>query len=287
MGRRICGTSAHANARVDAAIVGAAAGTSNEPFWIQAQTNLIRWIRTAHRLAGKAEPGLKAVAAVAEHADRLTALASAAGEAATRAEDVTETEDLERWLEKWLELNPKLRQTLTRALKAAATQKLTVTSRDGRRRAEVGTRTGSWDDWDPSSLPPNACLATQNALADPNGGELATPKATDGDGTAGEDDPPRVEPLRPDNQIPDRGYKVMIRSIEMIEHAARTAEAGGASLKIDLEHRNRREKRPDSLEIAFRKRTQDAVEQLKRSATAIHSNLVDLAQASRRSDPGS
>ena len=45
MTREICRDDTYANARVDAGVAEALADHSQEPFWEQAQTNLLRWVR--------------------------------------------------------------------------------------------------------------------------------------------------------------------------------------------------------------------------------------------------
>ena len=98
MTHKFCGDSSYANSRVDAGIAEALAGTSEEPFWIQAQTKLIRWIRNGHRLAGEPEPGIRSVAETAKNRAKLEALVKKAVDRAETPDELTEARELKRWL---------------------------------------------------------------------------------------------------------------------------------------------------------------------------------------------
>ena len=171
MSDEICGNDTYANARVDAAIVQAVAESSDEPFWIYAQTSLIRWVRTAHHLAGEPEPGIRAITEIAQDKAKLQALVAKAVDRAKTPDERTEARELERWLTDWLSLDPKLisAQMTTLTCVGARSQRTTVTSRDGKHRTRIGERTGSWDLWDPSSLPPYARKAAYDALSELRG----------------------------------------------------------------------------------------------------------------------
>ena len=164
MTQKICRDNTYANARVDAVIAEAIAG-SEEPFWIQAQTNLIRWVRTGYRLTGEPEPGIRAVADTAKNNAKLAALVKKAASRPESSEDATEARELERWLtQEWLTLDSKLTSRLTETLAITGASKADVTSRDGKHRTLIGERTGSWDEWDPASLPEYARTAALKAL---------------------------------------------------------------------------------------------------------------------------
>ncbi len=154
MTHQICRDDIYANARVDAGVAEAIAGVNEEPFWVQAQTNLIRWVRTGHRLAGEPEPGIRSVAETARNTAKLETLITSALYRAGTGDKLAEARELERWLtHDWLRLDTALTYRLTHTLAEAGAQDITVTSRDGLHRTPVGERTGSWDRWDPTSLP--------------------------------------------------------------------------------------------------------------------------------------
>ena len=170
MTHQICRDDIYANARVDAGVAEAIAGVNEEPFWVQAQTNLIRWVRTGHRLAGEPEPGIRSVAETARNTAKLETLITSALYRAGTGDKLAEARELERWLtHDWLRLDTALTYRLTHTLAEAGAQDITVTSRDGLHRTPVGERTGSWDRWDPTSLPEDACRAAQKALTELRG----------------------------------------------------------------------------------------------------------------------
>ena len=156
----------YANARIDAGVAEALAG-NGKPFWISAQTNLIRWVRIGHRLAGEPEPGIRSVAETAKNRAKLETLVKKAASRAETTDEMNEARELERWLtHDWLPLDTVLVSSQTRTLTRAGSeaQKTTVTSRDGARQTHIGERTGSWDLWDPASLPEKAAKAAYDAM---------------------------------------------------------------------------------------------------------------------------
>ena len=262
MSDEICGNDTYANARVDAAIVQAVAESSDEPFWIYAQTSLIRWVRTAHRLTGEPEPGIRAITEIAQDKAKLQALVAKAVDRAKTPDERTEARELERWLTDWLSLDPKLisAQMTTLTCIGARTQRTTVTSRDGKHRTRIGERTGSWDLWDPSSLPPYARKAAYDALSELRGGRPST--------TPTPDDPGATSTRRATRARSERtGFETMTASIDTIEQAARDAKTAGHQLKNDLTRRNKAGKTPDPHESRLRIRAVKAAEKLETAAT--------------------
>ena len=272
MSDEICGDDTYANARVDAAIVEAVAGSGDEPFWIYAQTSLIRWIRTAHRLAGEPEPGIRAITEIAQDKAKLQALVAKAVDRAKTPDERTEARELERWLTDWLSLDPKLVSTQMKILTCigAPTQRTTVTSRDGKHRTQIGERTGSWDLWDPSSLPPYARKAAYDALRELRGGRPSTTPTPDDLGATSTRRATRARPER-------TGFEMMTASIDTIEQAARDAKTAGRRLKNDLTRRNKAGKTPDLHESRLRIRAIEAAEKLETAATDLRLEISQLA----------
>ena len=272
MSDEICGDDTYANARVDAAIVEAVAGSGDEPFWIHAQTSLIRWVRTAHRLAGEPEPGIRAITEIAQDKAKLQALVAKAVDRATTPDERTEARELERWLTDWLSLDPKLvsAQMTTLTCIGAPTQRTTVKSRDGKHRTRIGERTGSWDLWDPSSLPPYARKAAYEALRELRGGRPSTTPTPDDLGATSTRRATRARPER-------TGFEMMTASIDTIEQAARNAKTAGHRLKNDLTRRNKAGKTPDLHESRLRIRAVKAAEKLETAAAGLRLEINRLA----------
>ena len=63
---------------------------------MQAQTNLIRWVREGYRLAGEPEPPLRAVAETAGNTAKLEALVDRALQRTAGTEELHEARELER-----------------------------------------------------------------------------------------------------------------------------------------------------------------------------------------------
>ena len=272
MTERICGDNTYSNARVDAAIVEAVAGSYDEPFWIHAQTSLIRWVRTAHRLAGEPEAGIRSVTETAKNTAKLEALVKKAVDRATTPDERTEARELERWLTDWLSLDPKLvsAQMATLTCIGAPTQRTTVTSRDGKHRTRIGERTGSWDLWDPASLPMYARKAAYNALSELRGGSPSTAQTRD--------DPEATNTRRATRTRPERtGFEMMTASIDTIEQAARDAKTAGRRLKNELTRRNKAGKTPNLHESRLRIRAVKAAEKLETATAGLHQEINRLA----------
>ena len=204
---------------------------TQEPFWIEAQTNLLRWIRNGHRLAGEPEPGIRSVAEIAQNRAKLEALVKKAVDRAETPDERTEARELERWLTRdWLPLGAALASRQTTTLTLVGSWDITVTSRDGTQRTRVGERTGSWDSWDPASLPVNGRRAAWEALAELRGGRPSTIH----------DNPiaqSRARATRPRHK--STTFEVVTESIDTIEQAARSAKTTQRRLKNDLTHRNK------------------------------------------------
>jgi hypothetical protein len=269
MTQEICGDDIYANARVDAGVAEALAGTG-EPCWIHAQTSLIRWIRTGHRLAGEPEPGIRSIAETAQNRAKLEALVAKAVPRAKTPDELTEAREMERWLtHEWLLLDAKLatEQTTTLTYAGARTHKATVTSRDGKHRSHVGERTGSGDLWDPMSLPENARRAALEALR-----ELrpSTAWIRDDPGTASTKRATRARPKTTD-------FEVMTASIDTIEQAARNTKIAQRRLKNDLIRRNKAGKTPDLNERRLRIRALKAAEKLETVATGLRAEITRVA----------
>ena len=272
MSDEICGDDTYANARVDAAIVEAVAGSYDEPFWIHAQTSLIRWVRTAHRLAGEPEPGIRSVTETAKNTAELKTLVKNAVDRATTPDERTEVRELERWLTDWLSLDPKLvsTQMATLTCVGAPTHRTTVTSRDGKHRTQIGERTGSWDLWDPASLPTYARKAAYHALTELQGGRAPTTRTPD-------DPEARSTPRATRSRSERTGFEMMTGSIDTIEQAARDAKTAGRRLKNDLTRRNKAGKTPDLHESRLRTRAVEAAEKLETAATDLRLEISQLA----------
>ena len=273
MSDEICGDDTYANARVDATIVEAVAGSYDEPFWIHAQTSLIRWVRTAHRLAGKPEPGIRAITEIVQDRTKLKTLGGKAVDRAKTPDEQTEAQKMERWLEDWLSLDPKLvsAQMSTLTCVGSRTQRTTVTSRDGKHRIQIGERTGSWDLWDPSSLPTYyARQAAYNALRELRGGRAPTTRTPDDLGATSTRRATRARSERTD-------FETMTASIDTIEQAARNAKTAGRRLMNDLTHRNKAGKTPDLHENRLRTRAVEAAEKLETAATDLRLEISQLA----------
>ena len=248
---------------------------NEEPFWIQAQTNLIRWIRNGHRLAGEPEPGIRSVAETAGSRTKLEALVKKALCRAETTDDLTEARELERWLtHNWLPLDAALTSRLTTTLAEAGARAITVTSRDGTLQTRLGERTGSWDSWEPASLPKNACRAARTALAELRGESPWTIQ----------DNPKTASRTRGTGPRPERtGFEVITASIDTIEQAAKSTKTAGRRLKNNLTHQNNVGNIPDRHETELRTRALKAAEKLETVATALHREMGRLAgpEASR------
>ena len=129
------------NAYLDAAVVNGLFGKSREPFWQQAYTSVIRWIRTAAEVNGTREPDLREIAALALDDEKLNALIeqtaehagakpkpAESGRPAPRARAGAPKTDEEtarhigrevrRWYEHdWCGLDPRLRKSIAEGLR--------------------------------------------------------------------------------------------------------------------------------------------------------------------------
>ena len=145
---------------------------NEEPFGYRAQTNLIRWVRTGHRLAescGARNP--VEWRRRPRNTAKLETLITGALYRAGTGDKLAEARELERWLtHDWRAWTAPVTYRLTHTLAEAGAQDITAqaatvcTAR--RHRLE---RTGSWDRWDPTSLPEDACRAAQKALTELRG----------------------------------------------------------------------------------------------------------------------
>ena len=109
---------------VDGYVVNALAGPNLQPFWAQAYADAIRWIRSAHRLAGAEAPTIDRISTLVASAGDLSQLvARAANGAVIPAGPPLRPERLElsRWYrDVWLGLDPTLRNRIAVGLRNAA-----------------------------------------------------------------------------------------------------------------------------------------------------------------------
>ena len=272
----ICGNDAYANARVDAAVAEAIAGINNEPFWVQAQTNMIRWVRIGSQLAEEPEPGSRSIAETASSTVKLEALVAKARDQAQTTNDIDEAQELERWLtHDWLPLDARLKSRLTKTLADAGAEPITLTSRDGRRTIRLCERTGSWDQWDPASLPDNARRAAEDALTELWDGH---PHRTTHDSATAASNTRATGSSR---RKPNFGLELMTASIDTIEQAGKTTKTAGRRLKNDLTRRNSAGKTPNLKERRLRTRALKAAETLETVATDLRRDLGPLVASSQ------
>ena len=270
MTHEICRDDSYANARVDAAVAQSIAGVNDKPFWLQAQTNLIRWVREGYRLAGEPGPPLLTVAETAADRAKLKALVDRAFERTAGTEEVNETRELERWLNHdWLALHPKLSSTLTATLLAAASARdITVASRDGKQRTPVGVRVGSWDGWEPGSLPESARGAARTALAELRDGRCST---------VGESPRATMAAQRAARQPAGPAFGVIENAIDALEQAAKTVKTARRALKNDLVRRNKGRKAPSGNERRLRALAATTAEKMEAAADGLGPEIRKLA----------
>ena len=211
----------YANSRIDAAVVEALAGSESasrelgtiienalhggevhgdtgEPFRMRAYTNIMRWLRTAHRIAGDPDPGIAAIAETARSTARLAALSERAADRAATPEDLSDIRGFVEFLTgDWFAVNSTLATKLDETLRYVGAMNVTVTSRDRTRMSRIGERTGSWNLWDPESLPAEASAAALEAIEEFRVGSRAKPPAPDAEEAerAERFKPLRVEPV--------------------------------------------------------------------------------------------
>ena len=177
------------DAYFDAAVVNSLVEKLDEPFWQQAYTSVIRWIRIAAELAGTEEPDLRRIAALAADDGKLKELVEKAFEkcgdhtvglpgikrpaVGPRDEERELREhtarNLRRWHnEEWSNLHPKLRRSITEGLHLTAHSDLVVYPRNGTVNGEgvpIGERRGPWKDWNEGTLPLRIAGSIQKATA--------------------------------------------------------------------------------------------------------------------------
>ena len=185
------------------------------------------------------------------------------------AEQLTEARELERWLtHDWLPLDTALTSRLTHTLVEAADQEITVKSRDGLHHTPVGERTGSWDRWDPASLPKDACRAAQKALTELRDGRPCTV----------DENPEARDTARRAVQRPmGTAFGVMENAIDTIERAAKDAKAARRALKRDLTRRNRTRRIPSRNETRLRTLALRAAEKLEAATSGLGPEISQLA----------
>ena len=147
-------------AYVDAVLVNHLVGKPREPFWEQAYTSFIRWLKLAAELGGTPEPDLRQVAAFALDPERLAAFvaqAEALGGADASSDYRRTASDLRRWHdEEWLGLDSRLRAKLSAGFQVAAQSPFQLSRRTrsgGVDRVPLGRRCGPWSEWGLEPLP--------------------------------------------------------------------------------------------------------------------------------------
>ena len=177
------------DAYFDAAVVNSLVEKLDEPFWQQAYTSVIRWIRIAAELAGTEEPDLRRIAALAADDGKLKKLVEKAFEkcgdhtvglpgvkrpaVGPRNEERELREhtarNLRRWhSQEWSSLHPKLRRSITEGLHLAAHSDVVVYPRNGTVNGEgvpIGERRGPWKDWNQETLRLRIAGSMQKATA--------------------------------------------------------------------------------------------------------------------------
>ena len=163
---RLCGGELHAD--------------DKEAFRVEAYTNIMRWLRIAHRIAGDPDPGIAAIAETARSTARLTVLSERAADRAATPDALSDVRGFVKFLTgEWLALHSTLGMRLDETLSYVGAMGVTVTSRDGTRMSRVGERSGSWSLWDPESLPVAARTAALEAIEELRAGSSAEPVALD------------------------------------------------------------------------------------------------------------
>ena len=211
----------YANSRIDAAIVEAlASGESASSvleriisnalaggpgsldgagplFRVQAYTNIMYWIRMANRIAGQPDPGIAAIAETARSTARLTALSENAADRAVIPDDLSDIRGFVKFLARdWLAVDSTLAIELDETLQYVGDMNVMVTSRDGTRISRIGERTGSWNVWNPESLPATARTAALEAIEELRAGNPAKPPAPDAEEAERAERAVGIKPLR-------------------------------------------------------------------------------------------
>ena len=181
-------------AYLDAAVVNVLAGGSSEPFWQQAYTWVIRWLKVAVDLNGADEPHLRWIATLVADESRLAALVQHTVEICGRRPEPSPSVDLPGvtrrlvrgrvvddrpariasnmadWhAREWSVLDPPLRRSIVLGLQMAARSDVTISRREGvsgRRPLPIGCRSGSWALWDIGTLPVSVRDALRRAVVE-------------------------------------------------------------------------------------------------------------------------
>lgn len=150
----------YASARIDAAVVGALTGDSNETFWQQAYTNAIYRTQIASIQGGIPEPTLRETAALLDNDTVLDGLFEAAVAKTAGTEQEHEGITSRKWLHHdWRGLSHGLRNAIRDGIREAGASNLTVRYLElSEEPTTIGNRRGDWIRdgkllWETSRLP--------------------------------------------------------------------------------------------------------------------------------------